>query len=267
MLKDYPKPPFPNQPQTGNPGKSGPMDPQPDHGEESYKGSGRLEGKKARDHGRRQRDRPGGRDRVRARGRGRADRATRRGRGRAARPRAGSRQPGRKAVLLPGDIAERAHCRGAGRARRSTDVRPHRHPRQQRRLPDEPTRRWRRSATRSGSHTFDTNITRDVPYRQGGAAAHAAGRVDHQHRLGQRRHAEARRCCAYATTKGAIQNFTGGLAQLLAEKGIRANCVAPGPIWTPLIPSTMPPEQVESFGSAGADEAPGPAGRAGAAPT
>jgi NAD(P)-dependent dehydrogenase (short-subunit alcohol dehydrogenase family) len=41
-------------------------------------------------------------------------------------------------------------------------------------------------------------------------------------------------------TKGAIHNFTAGLAQLLAEKGIRANAVAPGPIWTPLIPSTMP---------------------------
>lgn len=54
---------------------------------------------------------------------------------------------------------------------------------------------------------------------------------------------------AYATTKGAIANFTAGLAQLLADKGIRANSVAPGPIWTPLIPSTMPPEQVESFGS------------------
>ena len=54
---------------------------------------------------------------------------------------------------------------------------------------------------------------------------------------------------AYATTKGAIQNFTGGLAQLLAEKGIRVNCVAPGPIWTPLIPSTMPAEKVTSFGS------------------
>ena len=45
---------------------------------------------------------------------------------------------------------------------------------------------------------------------------------------------------AYATTKGAIQNFTAGLAQLLAGKGIRANAVAPGPIWTPLIPSTLP---------------------------
>lgn len=53
---------------------------------------------------------------------------------------------------------------------------------------------------------------------------------------------------AYATTKGAIQNFTAGLAQLLAEKGIRANAVAPGPIWTPLIPSTLPEESVSNFG-------------------
>src|SRR3979411_187718 len=53
---------------------------------------------------------------------------------------------------------------------------------------------------------------------------------------------------AYATTKGAIQNFTAGLAQLLAEKGIRANAVAPGPIWTPLIPSTMPKDAVANFG-------------------
>jgi NAD(P)-dependent dehydrogenase (short-subunit alcohol dehydrogenase family) len=53
---------------------------------------------------------------------------------------------------------------------------------------------------------------------------------------------------AYATTKGAIQNFTAGLAQLLAEKGIRANTVAPGPVWTPLIPSTLPEDAVSNFG-------------------
>jgi NAD(P)-dependent dehydrogenase (short-subunit alcohol dehydrogenase family) len=52
----------------------------------------------------------------------------------------------------------------------------------------------------------------------------------------------------YATTKGAIANFTAGLAQLLGERGIRANSVAPGPIWTPLIPATMPPDQVAEFG-------------------
>jgi NAD(P)-dependent dehydrogenase (short-subunit alcohol dehydrogenase family) len=53
---------------------------------------------------------------------------------------------------------------------------------------------------------------------------------------------------AYATTKGAIHNFTGGLAQLLAEKEIRVNAVAPGPIWTPLIPSTLPQDAVSNFG-------------------
>jgi NAD(P)-dependent dehydrogenase (short-subunit alcohol dehydrogenase family) len=52
----------------------------------------------------------------------------------------------------------------------------------------------------------------------------------------------------YATTKGAIANFSAGLAQLLAEKGIRVNSVLPGPIWTPLIPATMPPDQVQGFG-------------------
>jgi NAD(P)-dependent dehydrogenase (short-subunit alcohol dehydrogenase family) len=67
---------------------------------------------------------------------------------------------------------------------------------------------------------------------------------------------------AYATTKGAIQNFTGGLAQLLAAKGIRANAVAPGPVWTPLIPSTMPVEAVTHFRRASPHETTGPAVRA-----
>ncbi len=53
----------------------------------------------------------------------------------------------------------------------------------------------------------------------------------------------------YAATKAAIANFCASLAQLLGEKGIRVNSVAPGPIWTPLIPATMPPEKVASFGS------------------
>ena len=52
----------------------------------------------------------------------------------------------------------------------------------------------------------------------------------------------------YATTKAGIANFTRGLAAMLAEDGIRVNAVAPGPIWTPLIPATMPDEKVESFG-------------------
>jgi NAD(P)-dependent dehydrogenase (short-subunit alcohol dehydrogenase family) len=53
----------------------------------------------------------------------------------------------------------------------------------------------------------------------------------------------------YATTKAGIVNFTRGLASSVAEKGVRVNSVAPGPIWTPLIPATMPEEKVESFGT------------------
>jgi NAD(P)-dependent dehydrogenase (short-subunit alcohol dehydrogenase family) len=52
----------------------------------------------------------------------------------------------------------------------------------------------------------------------------------------------------YAATKAAIANFSASLAQLLGERGIRVNSVAPGPIWTPLIPSTMPSEKVTNFG-------------------
>jgi NAD(P)-dependent dehydrogenase (short-subunit alcohol dehydrogenase family) len=52
----------------------------------------------------------------------------------------------------------------------------------------------------------------------------------------------------YAATKAAIANLSASLAQLLGEKGIRVNSVAPGPIWTPLILSTMPPAKVASFG-------------------
>jgi len=61
----------------------------------------------------------------------------------------------------------------------------------------------------------------------------------------------------YATTKAGIQNFTKGLGQELAEKGIRVNAVAPGPIWTPLIPATMPTERAEGHGESS------PIGRAG----
>jgi NAD(P)-dependent dehydrogenase (short-subunit alcohol dehydrogenase family) len=52
----------------------------------------------------------------------------------------------------------------------------------------------------------------------------------------------------YATTKGAIVAFTKGLAEEALQKGIRVNCVAPGPVWTPLIPATMPAEKAQSFG-------------------
>lgn len=56
---------------------------------------------------------------------------------------------------------------------------------------------------------------------------------------------------AYATTKGAIVTFTKALAELIAESRVRVNAVAPGPVWTPLIPSTMPEKKVSNFGKDG----------------
>jgi NAD(P)-dependent dehydrogenase (short-subunit alcohol dehydrogenase family) len=69
---------------------------------------------------------------------------------------------------------------------------------------------------------------------------------------------------AYATTKGRSPTSQAGLAQLLAEKGIRVNSVAPGPIWTPLIPVDHAARPGGEFRAAGADEAAGAAGRGGA---
>ena len=73
------------------------------------------------------------------------------------------------------------------------------------------------------------------------------GGVDHQHSRRSTPTSRSPTLLAYAATKGAIANFSAGLAQLLGDKGIRVNSVAPGPIWTPLIPSTMPPEQVREL--------------------
>ena len=74
----------------------------------------------------------------------------------------------------------------------------------------------------------------------------------------------AERCSPMPTTKGAIVTFTKGLAQDAIERGMRVNAVAPGPVWTPLIPSTIPPEQAATV-RAGLDlRAPRPARRTGA---
>jgi NAD(P)-dependent dehydrogenase (short-subunit alcohol dehydrogenase family) len=53
----------------------------------------------------------------------------------------------------------------------------------------------------------------------------------------------------YAATKGAIVSYTRSLSSALADKGIRVNGVAPGPVWTPLIPASFPAKEVASFGS------------------
>lgn len=154
-------------------------------------------------------------------------------------------EAGRKAVLVPGDIADPAHCRAivdkAVQAFGRIDVLVNNAAFQMTResLEEIPDEEW--------DYTFQVNITAmfhickaAVKHMKPGSSIINTSSINSDK--------PKPTLLAYATTKGAIANFTAGLAQLLADKGIRANSVAPGPIWTPLIPSTMPPEEVESFG-------------------
>jgi NAD(P)-dependent dehydrogenase (short-subunit alcohol dehydrogenase family) len=243
-MKNYPKPPFPDQKQP-MPGSSAGMQPPPDYGEDSYKGSGRLVEKKAIITGG---DSGIGRAVALAFAREGADVLVSyyNEHEDATETRRLVESAGRKAVLMPGDIKDPAHCRAivekavqefgrvdilvnnAAHQATFTDIEE---------IPDE---EW--------DVTFRTNIhamfyltKAAVPHMKPGSAIVNTTSVNAD--------TPSPQLLAYATTKGAIQNFTGGLAQLLAEKDIRVNCVAPGPIWTPLIPSTMPSEKVTQFGS------------------
>src|SRR5690349_10377982 len=239
----YPRPPFPSQHQP-MPGKTGAMNPLPDHGETSYKGSGRLSGKKAVITGG---DSGIGRAVALAYAREGADvlisylnehedaEETRRL----------VEDAGRQAVLVPGDISEAAHCRAiidkAVEAFGRIDVLVNNAAHQMtfESIDEIPDEEW--------DYTFRTNI-HAMFYLTKAAVRHMAPGSAIINTTSVNADTPSPQLLAYATTKGAIQNFTGGLAQLLAEKGIRVNCVAPGPIWTPLIPSTMPPEKVKDFG-------------------
>jgi NAD(P)-dependent dehydrogenase (short-subunit alcohol dehydrogenase family) len=226
------------------PGTEAALRPQADHGETSYRGSGRLEGKATVITGA---DSGIGRAVAIAFAREGADvliaylnehedaRETARL----------VEEAGRKAVLVPGDLAEPAHCRAivdkAVQEFGRIDVLVNNAAFQMTRnsLEEIPDEEW--------DYTFKVNITAmfhickaAVPHMKPGSSIINTSSVNSDN--------PKPTLLPYATTKGAIVNFTAGLAQLLADKGIRANSVAPGPIWTPLIPSTMPPEQVESFG-------------------
>jgi hypothetical protein len=243
MPSEHPKPPFPTQKQP-MPGSTGKMDPQPDHGEESYKGSGKLKGLKAIITGA---DSGIGRAVTIAYAREGADVliAYLNENDDAQEVKALVEKEGRKAVLVAGDIRDPKHCRAI--IKRAVDelggvdilVNNAAHQATFKDIGDISDEEWQT--------TFEVNIhamfylaKAAVPHMKPGSAIVNTASVnsDMPNPI----------LLAYATTKGAIQNFTGGLAQMLAEKGIRVNAVAPGPIWTPLIPSTMPEEAVKSFG-------------------
>jgi NAD(P)-dependent dehydrogenase (short-subunit alcohol dehydrogenase family) len=152
---------------------------------------------------------------------------------------------GRRCVLVPGDIADPAHCREI--VKRAVDelgrvdilVNNAAFQMTHETLEEITDEEW--------VHTFNVNIHAQffltkaaLPHLKSGASIINTASINADKPSPQ--------LVAYATTKGAIANYTAGLGQLLAQKGIRVNAVAPGPIWTPLIPSTMPEEKVEKFG-------------------
>ncbi|KQU96017.1 NAD(P)-dependent oxidoreductase [Ensifer sp. Root31] len=242
-MSDYPKPPFPAQKQP-MPGLTRKMNPVPDHGEQSYKGSGRLAGKMAVITGA---DSGIGRAVAIAFAREGADilisyleededaRETAQH----------VEEAGRKAVLVKGDIQSADHCRYiVDRAMADLGgidilVNNAAHQSTFKEIGDIPDEEW--------ELTFRVNI-HAMFYLSKAAVKHMKEGASIINTASVNSDMPNPTLLAYATTKGAIQNFTAGLAQMLAEKGIRVNAVAPGPIWTPLIPSTMPEEAVSSFG-------------------
>jgi NAD(P)-dependent dehydrogenase (short-subunit alcohol dehydrogenase family) len=242
-MTDYPKPPFKPQ-QQPVPGDQSRMEPYPDCGETSYKGSGRMSNKIALITGG---DSGIGRAVAIAFAREGADVAisyldehedakeTARW----------VEEAGRQCLLLPGDLTEKAQCQS---------------------IVDETVKKFGRidvlvnNAAFQMTHetleeipdeewvkTFDLNITAMFRICKAALPSMAAG-SSIINTSSVNSDSPKPTLLAYATTKGAIANFTAGLAQLLGERGIRVNSVAPGPIWTPLIVSTMPDEQVKTFG-------------------
>lgn len=242
-MTDFPAPPYPEQTQKP-PGLSREMDPVPDHGEKSYKGSGRLQNKRAII--------TGGDSGI---GRAVAIAYAREGADilisylneddDAKETASLVAQAGRKAVLVPGDVQDPTHCRTivaeAVSELGGIDILVNNaaHQATFNEIEDIPDDEWELTF-RVNIHAMFYLTKAAVPHmKQGGVIINTAS-INSD--------APNPTLLAYATTKGAIYNFTAGLAQLLAKRGIRANTVAPGPIWTPLIPSTMPPDAVVSFG-------------------
>jgi NAD(P)-dependent dehydrogenase (short-subunit alcohol dehydrogenase family) len=239
----YPQPPYPKQ-QQKLPGTFNEMQPQPDHGEKSYKGSGRLAGRKALITGG---DSGIGRAIAIAFAREGADVAiSYLNEDTDAKDTARYIEAeGRKALLLPGDISDQVHCEKLvdrtvsefGRLDILVNNGAYSHERAS--LQEISPEEW--------DKTFKTNVYplfwlcrfAERHLQPGSCVINTASINAYK---------PAPQVIAYNCTKGAIQNFTAGLAQLWGKKGIRVNAVAPGPVWTPLIPASMSPEGIEKFG-------------------
>jgi len=241
--KKYPSPPFPEQEQE-MPGTEQLMHPKPDHGEKTYKGSGKLVGKKAIITGA---DSGIGKAVAIAFAREGADvlisyleededaKETERY----------VREAGKKAILIPGDISEEDHCKKiidtAIKEFGGIDILVNNaaYQMEHESLQEITTKEW--------EYTFRTNLhsmfwlcKAAEPHLKPGSSIINTSSVN--------AYTPRPTLIPYTITKGAVQNFTATLAQLWGEKGIRVNCVAPGPIWTPLIPGSFPKEKVKEFG-------------------
>jgi NAD(P)-dependent dehydrogenase (short-subunit alcohol dehydrogenase family) len=243
MPSEYPTPPYPSQKQP-MPGTTAKMDPRPDHGEASYKGSGRLKGMRAVITGG---DSGIGRAVAIAYAREGADVlvAYLNEHDDAEEVKSLIEKEGRKAVLVSGDLQKSAHCRAVIEAAveklGGLDILVNNaaHQAAFKDIGDISDEEWELTF-RVNIHAMFYLAKAAVPHMSPGSAIINTASVNSD--------MPNPTLLAYATTKGAIQNFTGGLAQMLAGAGIRVNAVAPGPIWTPLIPSTMPDDAVKNFG-------------------
>ena len=241
----YPVPPFGKQ-KIKPPGEGAEMKPPPDHGEESYRGSGKLTGRVALI--------TGGDSGI---GRAVAIAYAREGADVAisyldeSREAAGTvgwiEKAGRRALALPGDITDRAFCRSLAQSvvdrlgRLDILVNNAAFQRSHTAFEDIDPDEWERTFATNVHAMFNLTQTAVKHMQPGGAIINTTS-INADMPLPT--------LLAYNATKGAISNFTGGLGQLLAKQhGIRVNAVAPGPIWTPLIPATMDAEDVDSFGS------------------
>jgi NAD(P)-dependent dehydrogenase (short-subunit alcohol dehydrogenase family) len=247
-----PQPPFPQQKQE-SPGLESAMQPRPDYGEESYQGSGRLQGYGTIITGA---DSGIGRAIALAFAREGADvlisylsedldaQETARIVERA----------GRKAVLVRGDVGREEHCRQiVQRALQEfgrLDVL----------VNNAAFQMTHKSIDELSSEEFDYTFRTNIyatfflskaalsHLKEGGSIINTASIQAYE---------PSPTLLAYAATKGAIVTFTKALAKEAIKRGIRVNAVAPGPIWTPLIPSTMPEQKVEQFGQTTPTQRPG----------
>ena len=243
---EYPKPPFPKQQQPW-PGLASKMIPKPDHGENSYRGSGRLAGRKALVTGG---DSGMGRAAAIAFAREGADVAINylpAEESDAAEVIELIRHAGRKGVALPGDIRDEAFCNrlvdSAASQLGGLDLVLSNAARQvaQKSILDISTEQF--------DTTFKTNVyamfwilKASVARMKAGSAIICTSSINAYDPDAQ--------IIDYAATKGAIAIFVKGLAKQLAAKGIRVNAVAPGPIWTPLqVTGGQPPDKLSEFGA------------------